>query len=72
MKKSILVLATALFLFAGTATVLTSCESNEETEQVKEKEAWACPMKCEGEKTYDKAGDCPVCGMDLKEEHNHN
>ena len=29
-----------------------------------------CPMHCEGEKTYDKAGDCPVCGMDLVEEQN--
>jgi len=27
-----------------------------------------CPMKCEGEKTYDKMGDCPVCGMHLKKE----
>ena len=24
-----------------------------------------CPMHCEGEKTYDKPGDCPICGMDL-------
>jgi Cu2+-exporting ATPase len=24
-----------------------------------------CPMHCEGDKTYDKAGDCPICGMDL-------
>jgi Cu2+-exporting ATPase len=24
-------------------------------------------MKCEGDKTYDKAGKCPKCGMDLKE-----
>lgn len=24
-----------------------------------------CPMHCEGEKLYDKAGDCPVCGMHL-------
>ena len=29
-----------------------------------------CPMHCEGEKTYDKPGDCPVCGMDLIEEQN--
>lgn len=29
-----------------------------------------CPMHCEGEKTYDKPGDCPVCGMDLVEEQN--
>ncbi|QED38168.1 copper-translocating P-type ATPase [Antarcticibacterium arcticum] len=27
-----------------------------------------CPMHCEGEKTYDQPGDCPVCGMDLVEE----
>lgn len=27
-----------------------------------------CPMHCEGEKTYNKAGDCPVCGMDLVEQ----
>ncbi|AWG20300.1 copper-translocating P-type ATPase [Flavobacterium faecale] len=24
-----------------------------------------CPMHCEGDKVYDEAGDCPVCGMDL-------
>ncbi|RUT79600.1 copper-transporting P-type ATPase [Ancylomarina longa] len=27
-----------------------------------------CPMHCEGEKTYDKPGDCPVCGMHLLKE----
>ncbi|MCM4156612.1 heavy metal translocating P-type ATPase [Gramella sp. AN32] len=30
--------------------------------------SWYCPMHCEGDKTYDKPGDCPVCGMDLVEE----
>ena len=29
-----------------------------------------CPMHCEGDRTYNKAGDCPVCGMDLVEEQN--
>lgn len=29
-----------------------------------------CPMHCEGDKTYDKPGDCPVCGMDIVEEQN--
>lgn len=29
-----------------------------------------CPMQCEGDKTYDSPGDCPVCGMDLVEEKN--
>ena len=27
-----------------------------------------CPMHCEGDKTYDRPGNCPVCGMDLVEE----
>ena len=27
---------------------------------------YQCPMKCEGDKTYDKAGKCPVCNMKLK------
>ncbi|EKY14271.1 heavy metal translocating P-type ATPase [Capnocytophaga sp. oral taxon 326] len=27
-----------------------------------------CPMHCEGDKTYDHPGDCPVCGMDLVEQ----
>ncbi len=31
-----------------------------------------CPMHCEGEKMYDKPGDCPVCGMDLVEEVSMN
>ncbi|MCC6428715.1 MAG: efflux RND transporter periplasmic adaptor subunit, partial [Phycisphaerales bacterium] len=26
-----------------------------------------CPMKCEGEKTYDHPGRCPVCNMKLKD-----
>ena len=30
------------------------------------KTVYQCPMKCEGEKTYDKPGECPVCHMTLK------
>ncbi len=33
-------------------------------------ETYYCPMHCEGDKTYDKPGDCPVCGMGLVEEQN--
>lgn len=29
-----------------------------------------CPMHCEGDKTYDTPGDCPICGMDLVAEQN--
>ena len=27
---------------------------------------YQCPMKCEGDKIYDKPGKCPVCKMELK------
>jgi Cu2+-exporting ATPase len=33
-----------------------------------EKGTFYCPMHCEGDKTYDQAGSCPVCGMDLVKE----
>jgi len=45
-----------------------------ETKEVKPKGkgtgTFYCPMHCEGDKTYNKSGDCPVCGMDLVEEVN--
>lgn len=28
--------------------------------------SYYCPMHCEGEKTYDRPGSCPVCGMSLE------
>ena len=28
--------------------------------------SYQCPMKCEGDKTYDEEGACPECKMDLK------
>ncbi len=27
--------------------------------------AYYCSIHCEGDKTYDQPGDCPVCGMHL-------
>ncbi len=29
------------------------------------KHTYYCPMRCEGDKTYEAEGACPVCGMDL-------
>ena len=42
--------------------------SNEKKQPVNHKHeagTYYCPMHCEGDKVYDKFGDCPVCGMDL-------
>ncbi len=34
----------------------------------KDHEKYYCPMHCEGDKTYDKPGDCPKCGMHIIKE----
>jgi len=45
-------------------------DKTEKTSKGKGTGTFYCPMHCEGDKTYDKSGDCPVCGMDLVEEQN--
>ncbi len=71
----VLAVLTALFFFAacgGNATSTNEHADHEhetpatEAEAQEVSEVYYCPMKCEGEKTYDEAGKCPVCGMDLK------
>ncbi|MEP3371332.1 MAG: heavy metal translocating P-type ATPase [Maribacter dokdonensis] len=47
-----------------------SKKDNHVKKSKKGKGTFYCPMHCEGDKTYDKPGDCPVCGMDLVEEQN--
>ncbi len=43
----------------------SSGEWSDETGSDNFSERYYCPMKCEGEKTYDQPGNCPVCGMKL-------
>ena len=61
----------------GSYSIHKQGEYPDETEAIKIKKGsvkgtgtFYCPMHCEGDKTYEKAGDCPVCGMDLVEEQN--
>jgi heavy metal translocating P-type ATPase len=60
----------------GTYSIHKSGEGLHHPEAKKEKSkgkgtgTFYCPMHCEGDKTYEKGGDCPVCGMDLVEEQN--
>ncbi len=48
---------------------------NEMTKEYKahshEDPEYYCPMRCEGDKTYNKLGDCPVCGMHLNKVEGH-
>ncbi|WP_276975133.1 heavy metal translocating P-type ATPase [Flavobacterium filum] len=45
------------------------CDTYTQTSEIKlnanNQGKYYCPMHCEGEKMYDKARDCPICGMDL-------
>lgn len=67
MKKIIYASLIIFCAACSTATEKTEkAESANETKLVATKE-YACPMHCEGEKTYAKAGQCPVCKMDLQE-----
>lgn len=68
MKKLFFILALGT-LSACTDSNKSATETTETTpvEQVANSQHYACPMKCEGEKTYAEAGTCPVCKMDLKE-----
>ncbi len=89
MKKIITILSVSLLVFIAGA-VFTACNSTKnktktevkteaKTATKKEAAVYECPMHCEGDKTYDKPGNCPVCGMKLKkvamaenhQEHNH-
>jgi Cu2+-exporting ATPase len=71
MKKSIFLGALTLILGL---IMISSCSndssnvSNHDAEHM-ESTTFYCPMKCEGEKTYDDPGVCPKCGMDLVEKN---
>ena len=75
-KEKTMKIKSAFITLAAIAALnfVTSCgnssdkedESEAATEQVTEDATYQCPMKCEGDKTYDKPGNCPVCKMELK------
>ena len=68
MKTKILIAVLSIGLFTM-STVKGQEKTKIKVEQT-EKTTYACPMLCEGEKTYDKAGSCPTCKMDLKKVEN--
>lgn len=63
-------------LFALIVFFSAACSGNNESSEKTAKtdatqaantKTYACPMQCEGDKTYTQAGKCPVCKMDLQE-----
>ncbi len=66
MKASFLVFIAVMGLFALTIQGCNGASEEKKTEQVEEKAHYQCPMDCEKGKTYEKEGQCPVCGMELE------
>ncbi|WP_233530622.1 SCO family protein [Gelidibacter salicanalis] len=58
MKKILYIFCSILFIG------LSACK-NDSSKSSEEVVAYYCPMECEGDKTYDEPGSCPVCNMDL-------
>lgn len=66
MKRIVIVLCGILFIG------LTSCKNESSKSQSDLASKYECPMHCEGDKTYDEPGSCPVCKMDLTEVEEEN
>ncbi|MFT5886727.1 MAG: protein SCO1/2 [Arcticibacterium sp.] len=60
MKKIKLVVG---IMFLG---ALGSCNQSQSAQE-EEHAHYACPMTCEGDKTYHEDGTCPACKMDLED-----
>ena len=60
--KVFLTMAIAVFSFTALNAQTTKTKNSITVADT----AYYCPMKCEGEKTYEKAGKCPQCNMTLK------
>ncbi|HET9057367.1 MAG TPA: heavy metal-binding domain-containing protein [Chitinophagaceae bacterium] len=61
--KKILLVVMALFCYAG----INAQPKKEVTKKATaDSVAYRCPMNCEKDKTYAKAGRCPVCNMNLR------
>jgi hypothetical protein len=79
MKKILFTSVLALALLASCGSDANKAKSDSTTDSMNKANVtpnggsqmaavkYQCPMKCEGEKTYDAAGKCPMCQMDMKE-----
>lgn len=70
-------LQAALASIGNYKIVMNAPANNDEIPLVKKqdernKAIYYCPMHCEGDMTYDKPGNCPVCGMNLLKQESLN
>ena len=48
--------------------IISNCgcgENNQDKSKDQQETKYQCPMNCEGNKTYNQPGECPVCKMQL-------
>jgi hypothetical protein len=67
--KTIVIAVTCMQLLMGCNNDGTSSTTTADSATAKKdehKHSYRCPMNCEKGKTYDKEGNCPVCGMKLE------
>ncbi|WP_353717523.1 heavy metal-binding domain-containing protein [Dyadobacter sp. 676] len=62
-----IIIASLLLLSAACAGNKSEKDATTTETHAASEKKYACPMKCEGDKTYAEAGKCPVCKMDLEE-----
>ena len=65
MKKIIIPALLVFMISCGQKKEGSNNENKQDSTQVSAA-VYQCPMDCEHGKTYDKPGQCPVCGMDLE------
>ena len=65
MKQIKIILSMAIAVFSFTAANAQSGKTKV-NQVTKDTVVYQCPLKFEGDKTYDKAGKCPKCNMNLK------
>ncbi|MDP3312019.1 heavy metal-binding domain-containing protein [Lutibacter sp.] len=69
MKTKILIAILSIGLFTAStmkAQEMDHSKMKKDTTKMEMKAMYSCPMKCEGDKKYEKLGNCPKCKMDLK------
>lgn len=67
MKKVLYALLIVFYASCSSGTEKSSDTDGAAVNELAEGGKYACPMKCEGDKTYAETGKCPVCDMDLEE-----
>ncbi|WP_034042777.1 SCO family protein [Wocania ichthyoenteri] len=57
----------SIFIILCVVMSFIACKNEKSNSETNDLTIYQCPMKCEGEKTFNEPGSCSVCKMDLKQ-----